>query len=82
VDAQENPDLLEALRSARLVVTRDPRDWTANRHDAFLYGIFRGWDDADAERAVAEKHAWDDAFVARMHRLAAGITTEIGPPTP
>jgi hypothetical protein len=80
MDPQDNPDLLEALRSARLVVTRDPRDWTANRHDAFLYGMFRGWDDPAAERAVADKHQWDEAFVARMHRLAAGVNAEIGAP--
>ncbi len=75
-----DPDLLEALRSARLIVTRDPRDWSANRHDAFLYGLFRGWDDPAVEQEVASRHQWDEAFVTRLHRLAAGISGAIGTP--
>jgi hypothetical protein len=74
-------DLAEALKSARLIVSRDPRDWSVNRHDAFLFGMFRGWDDPADERAAADRHGWDDAFVERLHRLAAGVTRVIGPPS-
>ena len=53
-----DPSLVEALHSARRIVSADPRDWGANRHDAFLYGVFRGW---------------DEEFVARMHRLQSAV---------
>jgi hypothetical protein len=76
-----DPDLLDALTSARLIVSKDPRDWSANRHDAFLFGVFRGWDDPAAERATAQRHGWDEAFVERLHRLAAGVSRAIGDPS-
>jgi hypothetical protein len=66
-------DLAEALTSAYRIVSADPRDWTANRHDAFLYGLFRGWDDPASEHEVAKKHGWDQDFLARLHRLHAAI---------
>jgi hypothetical protein len=68
-DPTLDPAIVEVLDSVRRIVTADPRDWTANRHDAFLYGIFRGWDDGAAEAAVAERHGWNQEFVARLHRL-------------
>jgi len=68
-----DPALVDALNSARRIVTADPRDWTANRHDAFLFGVFRGWDDAAAEAEVAARHSWDGEFVARLHRLRAAV---------
>jgi hypothetical protein len=73
VSPPEHTDLAEALTSAYRIVTADPRDWTANRHDAFLYGLFRGWDDPAAEAAVAEKHGWDDQFLQRLHRLHSAV---------
>ena len=66
-------DLTEALNSVRRIVSADPRDWTANRHDAFIYGLFQGWEDPDTERAVADKHRWDDAFLERLRRLRAAV---------
>ena len=69
----QNPDLTEALTSAYRIVTADPRDWTANRHDAFLYGLFRGWDDPAAEADVAAKHGWDEQFLERLHRLHSAV---------
>lgn len=68
-------DLAEALTSAYRIVSADPRDWTANRHDAFLYALFRGFDDAATERKVAARHGWDDGFVERLHRLHAAVDT-------
>jgi hypothetical protein len=70
-------DLIEALTSAYRIVSADPRDWTANRHDAFLYGLFRGWDDVSVEAEVAAKHGWDEAFVSRLHRLHEAIASEL-----
>ncbi len=68
-----DPDLAEALDSARRIVTADPRDWGANRHDAFLRGVFAGWDDPADEQAIAAAHGWDEAFVARLHRLREAV---------
>ncbi len=72
-----DPALAEALMSARRIVSADPRDWSANRHDAFLYGMFRGWDDPAAEAQVAAQHGWDEQFVARLHRLRAAVDTAL-----
>jgi hypothetical protein len=78
-----DPDLVAAMQSVHRLVMKDPRDWSADRHDAFLYGVFAGWDcalnhdhtDACTARAdrVAERHQWDDAFVSRLRRLRAAV---------
>lgn len=75
-------DLREALSSAERIMRGDRRDWAANRHDAFLFGLFRGWD-CEADHVhddqcpqmapVALAHGWDDAFVARLRRLRSGV---------
>lgn len=80
MSSSDRTDLAEALMSARLVVTRDPRDWTANRHDAFLFGMFRGWDDPAAQAEVAARHHWDEQFVARLNRLRAAVDAVLDAP--
>ena len=74
---EPNPaDLAEALTSVRRIVTADPRDWTADRHDAFIYAIFRGFDGVDgtpAETDVAAQHGWNEEFLARLHRLHSAV---------
>jgi hypothetical protein len=70
-------DLAEALTSVRRIVGADPRDWTVNRHDAFIYGLFQGWDDPEAERSVAAKHGWNEEFLARLHRLQAAVSAAL-----
>lgn len=72
-----DPDLVEALSSVRRLVSADPRDWTADRHDAFLYGLFRGWDDPAQEREVAELHRWDEQYLERLHRLQAAVRSVV-----
>jgi hypothetical protein len=85
-------DLREALDSAARIMRGDRRDWAANRHDAFLFGLFRGWDcevehahDAQCPdmAAVAQAHGWDDGFVARLRRLRKGVrdVTSAVPPS-
>ena len=75
-------DLREALYSAERIMRGDPRDWAANRHDAFLYGLFQGWDCEEDHAhdarcpdmtSVAQAHGWDDASVARLRRLRQGV---------
>lgn len=75
--ASVDADLIEALISVRRIVTADPRDWTVNRHDAFIYGVFRGWDDSAAELGVAAKHGWNADFLARLHLLQAAVSTAL-----
>jgi hypothetical protein len=80
--ATSSEDLVEALSSMHRLVSRDPRDWAVDRHDAFIYGLFVGWDcDADHEHiecreraaAIAERHNWDGDFVSRLHRLHVAV---------
>lgn len=81
-EAASDPDLREALYSAERIMRGDQRDWSANRHDAFLFGLFRGWDcetdhahDARCPQMarVALAHGWDDDFVARLRRLRKSV---------
>jgi len=67
-----DPDLTDALNSVRRIVTADPRDWSADRHDAFIYGVFRGWGEQQPE--VAARYGWDAAFVSRLARLHEAVT--------
>jgi hypothetical protein len=77
LSSSDSTDLAEALMSARRIVTADPRDWTENRHDAFLYGMFRGWDDPATAAEVAARHSWDEQFVARLNRLRAAVDSAL-----
>jgi hypothetical protein len=57
------------------------RDWTADRHDAYLWAVLIGWDD-DALNEVAVKHRWNEhrvKYVREMHALLAP-TRELAPP--
>lgn len=69
-------DLKEALTSVQRIVNADPRDWGADRHDAFLYGLFHGWDPA-GEPTVADRHGWDADFLSRLHRLHDAVATAL-----
>ena len=75
--AEPDPaDLAEALTSVRRIVTADPRDWAANRHDAFIYGVFHGFEGTDGspeEAEVAAQHGWDQDFLSRLHRLHSAV---------
>jgi hypothetical protein len=78
VSDSQQADLNDALMSVRRIVSADPRDWAANRHDAFLFGVFRGWDDAADEAAVAARHGWNEEFVTRLHRLQTAVGIALG----
>jgi hypothetical protein len=57
------------------------RDWTADRHDAYLWAVLIGWDH-DALNEVATKHRWNEhrvKYVREMHTLLAP-TRELAPP--
>ena len=81
-EANSGDDLREALHSAERIMRGDRRDWAADRHDAFLFGLFSGWDcelehahDAHcpAMTSVAQAHGWDEEFVARLRRLRGAV---------
>lgn len=57
----------------------DQRDWTANRHDAWLYGVVIGWDE-EALPAVAERHGWKPDRVANMQEMRALLAPITTPP--
>lgn len=70
----------EALRNT---LAFDPRDWSLNKRDAWLYGIILGWSEepetgdpdnvggtlCTAMEEVATMHGWTDEDVARLRRL-------------
>ena len=61
----------------------DHRDWTADRHDAYLWAVLIGWDD-DALQEIATKHQWNEhrvKYVREMRALLAPITDPPKEPT-
>jgi hypothetical protein len=63
----------ESLQSIANVMTTDPRDWSIDRRDAWLYGIVVGWGDALPE--VANRHNWDEKTIERLQRLHSEYET-------
>lgn len=79
-------DLAEALVRFVDLVATDPRDWSLDRRDAWIFGLMCGWDceerhdvhDEDcggdgAMREVAERHGWGVHDVERLRRYRAAI---------
>lgn len=62
----------------RTAASHYQRDWAADRHDAYLWAVLIGWDDAALEE-TAVKHRWDEhrvAYVRKMRALLAPITDQ------
>jgi hypothetical protein len=54
----------------------DHRDWTADRTDAYLWGVLIGWSN-EALDEIAVKHRWNEhriKYVREMRALLAPIT--------
>ena len=73
-------DIGEALDSVHRQIVFHARDWAPSPHDAWLYGLVVGWDDEDgitedndAMAELAERHGWDDEFVALLRRRHAAL---------
>jgi hypothetical protein len=64
----------EVLDSLRAVIVTDPRDWSIDRRDAWIYAIVCGWDEVLTE--VARRHRWDDATIARLQRYAQMVAAQ------
>ena len=79
------PALNEGLARACGMMATDSRDWSANRHDAWLYGLFCGWDceephehddtcgGLEAMDEVATHWGWTPDDVARLRRYREAI---------
>lgn len=72
--------LEKALDSAHNTIVFGVRDWGMNRRDAWLWGIFVGWDDA-AMTEVSSRHGWGPEVVSRLRGLRAAIIDAGGPAT-
>jgi len=80
--------LRAAIKSTRLVMATSSRDWGESRGDAWLYGIYLGWDrepdegeEDDGETAMTElatRHRWPDTEVARLRSLKAAVDALMG----
>ncbi|MCL8016895.1 hypothetical protein [Streptomyces sp. AS02] len=60
----------------RTAASHYQRDWTADRHDAYLWAVLIGWD-AEALEEIAVKHRWNEhriKYVKEMRALLAPIT--------
>jgi hypothetical protein len=81
----------EALDRCESMMATDPRDWGTLRRDAWLYGLFCGWDceenhehddlcgDGDAMREIANQHGWSEQDVARLRCYRAAIHSFLNP---
>lgn len=61
-DSTTNP--IDSLRAA---MATDPRDWSVNKTDAWLWAIIMGWDEALPE--VAARHGWTIGDASRLFEL-------------
>lgn len=60
-------DIREAISSLERTIAFDPRDWSVNKRDAWIYGVVVGWGDAMAE--IAAKHDWSQEDQDRLRHL-------------
>jgi hypothetical protein len=82
--------LREALSRCGSMMATDPRDWAVEHRDAWLYGLFCGWDceddhthddvcgDGAAMREIAARHGWADETVARLRAYRTAIVHLVG----
>ncbi|MFD6335698.1 hypothetical protein ACFWGI_39775 [Streptomyces niveus] len=60
----------------RTATSHYERDWTADRHDAYLWAVLIGWDD-DTLEEIAVKHQWNGhrmKYAREMRGLLAPLT--------
>lgn len=68
--------IVSVCNMMRVAGSHYERDWTADRHDAYLWAVLLGFDD-DTLAAVAAKHRWDEhrvKYAREMRALLAPIT--------
>lgn len=70
--------LSDAFGSMGRIMAFDPRDWSVNFRDAWLYAIVCGWDseeesEEDAMGEVAADHMWSSTDITRLRSMRAGV---------
>lgn len=77
--------LPEAFKRLGDMMATDSRDWGLDRGDAWLYGLFCGWDceddhehddvcgGEDAMIEVGAQHGWSEEDIARLRRYRAEV---------
>lgn len=74
--------LTDALHRLGGLIATDSRDWAVDRGDAWIYGLFCGWEcdeehvhdkDCDATPSLADRHGWSVYDVRRLRRYRAAI---------
>lgn len=85
------PEMFGGLN--RLLATSS-RDWGATREDAWLYGLFCGWDCEDnhehddlcdngaAMNEMVKSYGWSPETVARLRSYRAAVLAATGEPFP
>lgn len=71
------PTAADALESAGNCMAFHPRDWAADRRDAWLWGVVVGWDE-ESLAELAAKHGWPADEVERLRRLRAALEAAVG----
>lgn len=72
---QEPP--VPVFDNLQTLVALNSRDWSADRADAWLYGVICGWNDDPAEetdgmetlRSIGAQHQWSDARIEQLGDL-------------
>lgn len=80
-----NP-VADVLDTLARILAGDPRDWSLDRRDAWLWGVLCGWECEDHPRAsecdetctnamdvVAERHGWNSVEVDVLRTMRTTI---------
>lgn len=66
----------DAINSLRNIIATDPRDWSVDKRDAWIYAIIVGWEGALGD--VAEQHGWNRDTRVRLQAMAAKFAQASG----
>ena len=67
--------MADVIDSLERTLACDPRDWSTNRRDAWIWGVVFGWP-GEAMDEVRKDHGWTDETVTRLRRLNAAVKAE------
>lgn len=83
---QEPEPIAGVLDTLASILAGDPRDWSLDRRDAWLYGVLCGWDCEDhpttqaceetctnALASVAARHGWNAVEVDVLRAMRATV---------
>lgn len=57
--------MMAVVKSLRSIIATDPRDWSVDRRDAFIYGLVIGWDRESFDE-LKSVHGWGEELAARL----------------